>query len=116
MKFEVRPYTAPVTITQAELDAVPPMPDLAEQRYRELMDQARRDLQPETQAVGLYFEQLAAEHKALKDFETGKPLKLADGRTLIRAPNDPDKAYVLPKPPSIADMLRDFPIIGRRSP
>jgi hypothetical protein len=119
----LQPFEASVTISRAELEAASPMPDLAEQRYRELMDAATREMQPEAwlnrsplreagfadprDSVAADFEQLAAEHKALKDFEAGKPLKLADGRTLIRAPDDPDKAYVLPKPPSLAEIMRD---------
>jgi hypothetical protein len=40
-----------------------------------------------------------------RDFNAGKPIKLADGRIVMRHPDDPAKALVIPKPPSLAEVM-----------
>jgi hypothetical protein len=112
---DVRPVIFSMTISRAELEAVPPTPDLVEQHYRALQAQLAHDMErrPSPQIVA-DFETLNAEAKLEADFMAGKPIALSDGRTLIRSPTDPDKAYVLPKPASLSELLRDFPITRRK--
>jgi len=114
----LRPFAAEMTISRAEFEAVPPMPDLAEQRYREMQAQIARDMlhRPDPQ-IAADIETINAELKFERDLLDFKVVRLPDGRLAKRCEDEPDKVLVLQRPASLADMLRDFPSInGRKAP